>query len=165
MNEQSISQYFGHVEWRKEFHRYYETHEIEEFLNNIMPELIKIGWPEESKPVYYEDFKDILSDSSNKRIRLISISNRLKTYLDDLKDIYENVIFFLKSDQGTQGKTKEDKKKYSELLLQKENMFLIRISKVLQRISDLSEAYKIKYDSTSRILSIVEYERKQTGRE
>ena len=166
MNEKIESpQGFGHYEWKQEFHKYYENLEINSFLINVMSELKKLGWPEEEDPVDYDDFKSILVKSSNKRIRLIAISNRLSSYRDDLKKIYENIVFFLKSDPMTKGKIKEEKKKYAELDLYDEILILNRIDKVLKRILDLAESYKIKYDSTSRVLSIVEYERKQASQE
>lgn len=165
MEEKLVSEEFGYSEWIGEFHRYCESHSIEKYMENVMSELKKMGWPEEEDPVDFQHIKNILSNSSNKRIRLIALLSNIQTFKNDLKDIYENVMFFLKSDENTKGKIKEEKRKYAELHLEKENLILNKINKVASKISDLSEAYKIKYDSTSRILSIVEYERKQTGRE
>lgn len=154
-----------HYKFKEQFSKFYKEHDIENFMNNVLAELSKIGWPEESNPIDWPEFKEILTKSSNIRIRLISIHSKLKSNRDDLKKIYDNILFFLKSDPETKGKTKEDKKQYAELELREENFILDKMNKIIDKITNLSEAYKIKYDSTSRVLSIVEYERKQTGRE
>lgn len=166
MNEELVVSEVGHVEWRAEFHRYYDAHGIEEFLSNVIEEITNIGWPSKKQEfVNFQEHKEDLSYAANIRMRLTSIRNKVNDYKDDLKDRYDNTLFFLKSAPETKGKIKEDKKKYAELELNKEKNILNKIDKVLRRISDLSEAYKIKYEVTSRTLSIVEYEWKQTGRE
>lgn len=145
--------------WLNEFNNYCETHNVNEFLSNVTNELESIGWPVERSVIDIKGFKEVLFIASNYRIRLVAIGNKIKNYREELKDRYENIIFFLRTDPNIPGKTKEDKKKYSELSTIKEKNIITRIDKIYTRIIDLIEAYKIQYEATSRVLSIVQSEK------
>lgn len=146
----------GFESWKQSFYDYYQENSLEDFILAMKRELETMGWPEEIKAFSPAQFSPILSTSANYRIRLIAICDKVRFYRDELKERYDNMLFFLKADPDTQGKIKEDKKKYAELELEPEKQILRKFNTLYLRTTGLIDAYKIQYEASSRLLSIAQ---------
>lgn len=152
-------------DWRNEFYRYYDNCEISDKIQRINDEIKSMGRPDDLNEFGFAPFKEDIKKCVNIRIRLSEISRLLHNLKSNVKMIYDNMVFFLRTEPRISGKTKEDRKKNAELESLKEFFLLKSLENSCEKIEELKEVYKIKYEAVSRALSIVDYERKQISRE
>lgn len=152
-------------DWRNEFYRYYESCEINDKIKRINEEMKIIGRPKNLEEFGFAPFKEDIQKCVNIRIRLSEISRLLYNLKSIVKMIYENMVFLLRTEPRISGRTKEDRKKNAELESLKEFMLLKNLENSLEKVEELKEVYKIKYEAVSRALSIVDSERRQVSRE
>ena len=152
-------------DWRNEFYRYYESCEISDKIKRINDEVKCMGRPSNLNEFGFAPFKEDIKKCVNMRVRLSEISRLLHNLKSNLKIIYDNMVFFLRMEPRISGRTKEDRKKNAEIESLKEFLLLKNLENSYEKVEELKEVYKIKYEAVSRALSIVDYERKQISRE
>lgn len=161
MSDTSRGQDSTFLDWKTAFYEYIKSRNLSELFSSIENELNLIGWPSDEDISLFspQQQRDDISSCSANLIRLQKVLYDLRAHQVKLESYYK-YMYFLRTQEGDtlKGNTKEEKKVYAELELYSEKNLIKNIELFIERIENLNQAYKSRYNAISRIHSIVTFE-------